>query len=198
MCKWLNICLCGNRSDCKFSAFKHILKKKILFTGQMYHLMGLDRTDWNLQKEGIQHRCEKALTRASASLPRVRAHVQTAVWYLFEELQVDSHGQEVPHGAGTMIHEALLAECYRLPLRSPQGRGGEIRLTHKYKSFFSDCYLVSFKATRLYWVMLSCDLWWDCHIVSKIIDQRYKWSSATEDYFIRFPHWASYVGLKNS
>lgn len=44
--------------------------------------------------------------------------------YLFEELQVDSHGQEVPHGAGAVIHKALLTEHYRLPLR----RETEIRL----------------------------------------------------------------------
>lgn len=88
----------------------------------------------------------------------------------------------------------------RMLLAPPEESAGtwEIRLTHKYESFFSDCYLVSFRATRLYRVMSSCDLRWDCHIVSKIIHQRCKWSSATEDYFIRFPHWASNVGLKNS
>lgn len=49
-------------------------------------------------------------------------HTADSCWYLFEELQVDSHGQEVPHGARAVVHKALLAECDWLPLRSPQRR----------------------------------------------------------------------------
>lgn len=36
-------------------------------------------------------------------------HTHTGL-YLFEELQVDSHGQEVLHGARTMAHEAFFTE----------------------------------------------------------------------------------------
>lgn len=65
--------------------------------------------------KNIRHSAEQRLHHA-----HTRHTCAGCCLYLFEELQIDCHGQEVLHGAGTMIHKALLAERYWLPLRSPQ------------------------------------------------------------------------------